>query len=176
MALVPSNVLAYLYVDINTQKSLLVLFSCKTMSHRIKFKYFFFCIYITLDPNHNFWSTHFIRKERVHHINQKECDLIFNFSALINVIWRGRPKQQYHNQHLVQHVSIKLFWVRLNYATTHNDLPPSTTAHHQLKYNHHHPPSPTNNQIISTTIHQISKLIQLRRCFIRKTLKFFIQQ
>ena len=37
--------------------------------------------------------------------------------------------------------------VRLNYGTTHQDLPPSTTTHHQPKYIHHHP-------LPTTTIHR----------------------
>ena len=82
MALVPSNVLAYLYVDVNTQKSLLVLFSCKSMSHRINFKYCFSAFTLLLIQIITF-DQHY---KRVHHINQKERDLIFNFSALINVI------------------------------------------------------------------------------------------
>ena len=43
--------------------------------------------------------------------------------------------------------------VRLNYASTHQDPPPSTTTHHQPKYTHRHPPPPTTSQNISTTIH-----------------------
>ena len=45
---------------------------------------------------------------------------------------------------------IKIFWVRLNYATTHH-LPRPTTTHHQPKYIHHHPPLPTTSQNKSTT-------------------------
>ena len=44
-----------------------------------------------------------------------------------------------------------IYWVRLNYATTHHDPPPSTAIHHhhpppsttfphQPRYIHHHPP------------------------------------
>ena len=52
----------------------------------------------------------------------------------------------------------EIFRVRLNYATTHQDPPPSitiqnisTTTHHQPKYVSHHAPLPTTSQNISTT-------------------------
>ena len=43
-----------------------------------------------------------------------------------------------------------IYWVRLNYATTHHDPPRPTTIHH------HPPPPPTTIQNISTTTHNHS--------------------
>ena len=54
--------------------------------------------------------------------------------------------------------------VRLNYATTHSHLPPSTATHHQPKYIHHHTSPHTNSINISTTVyatHQQLKYIHL---------------
>ena len=65
-----------------------------------------------------------------------------------------------------------IFWVRLNYATTHHHPPPPakicppppTTIHHQPKYVHHqtppakiYPPPPTTSQSISTTTYHFPK-------------------
>ena len=55
--------------------------------------------------------------------------------------------------------------VRLNYGTTHQDPPPSTTTHHQPKYIHQHPlPTTTihatyHQQNISTTTNHQPKYI-----------------
>ena len=54
--------------------------------------------------------------------------------------------------------------------------PPLTTTHHQPKYIHYHPPLPTYIQNISTTTHHNLKYVQVRTCFIREILSFFIQK
>ena len=92
----------------------------------------------------------------------------------------------------IKNAPFNIDWIRLNYATTnhqpptttihHNQPPakiyplPPTTIHHQPKYVHHHSLPPTNSQNVSTTTHHSLKYIQVRRCFIRKILTFFIQK
>ena len=65
---------------------------------------------------------------------------------------------------IIQHISKKKLFdninknrIRLNYATTHHELSPSTTTHYQPKYIYHHPTPPTTNQNISTTIYHFPK-------------------
>ena len=65
--------------------------------------------------------------------------------------------------------------VRLNYVTIHHHPPPPATSLHQPKYIHHHPPTPTDSKNISTTINRNPKYILVRRCFIRKTLRYLFK-